>query len=152
MVTKFKTNRIFILLSFLTISLTTISIFTFLQLKNTRSQLKSEIFTKEQLKNQLNEYRYYRLDESNINPSPSKLDKIGRTSLNHFISDIYPQFSEFNKIVSVGNINRVFKFPLKENNSLNGVGGNLVEVKKTIDSEMVKKCAKEIEGVFDEHC
>ena len=132
MLLKYKKN-IFTILCFLCILLSLSTIYFLLQSNKYNDDLKFEIKSNGYLKDQLEEYRYYRLDNSKIKPTPTKLDTIGRNSLNYFISKIYPKFPYFQKSVDSKNISRVFQFQIKEEYNTRGMGGFLVEVEKIID-------------------
>jgi len=130
----FKKINIFVILCFFCILLSLSTIYFLLQSNKFQADFKSEVKSNGYLKDQLEEYRYYRLDNSKLKPTPTKLDIIGNNNLKHFIASIYLKFPDFQKLVDSKNITRVFQFQIKEEYNTRGMGGFLVEVERIIDS------------------
>lgn len=133
MLSRNKINSI-VILCFLCILLSLSTIYFLLQSNKYNTDFKSELKSNGYLKDQLEEYRYYRLDNSKLKPTPNKLDIIGNNNLKYFVTSIYPKFPDLQKLVNSKDISRVFQFQLKEEYNTRGMGGFLVEVEKIIDS------------------
>lgn len=100
------------------------------QFQETSIRLKSEIKTNINLKDQIADLRGYQSGSPSPSPTPSLLDYSDNKS--HFLSKIYPKFSDFQIQVSKDAIKRAFQFPIPLRNDKKAMGGYLVEVEKNI--------------------